>query len=192
MLSQNIDIKALRTGDEMEFHRFFNLFYPRLMSLACRFVPEYVAEDIVQDVFIKYWEQKEMLTPDSLHSYLYKCTQNDCLNYIKHQHIEDDYASMVREAEERILMIAEHSDVNVLWNEMLERDVRKMLREAIEKLPPKCREAFVLSFYHELTYKEIAVRMGISSRTVEEHVQKAYKVLRDLLKHLLFFILMSI
>ena len=183
MLSPDIDLQALQKGNEMEFHRFFNLFYPRLMSLACRFVPEYVAEDLVQDVFIRYWEQKEMLKPDSLHSYLYKCTQNNCLNYIKHQHVEDDYASMVREAEERILAMAEHSDVNILWNEMLERDVRKTLNEAIEKLPPKCREAFVLSFYHEMTYKEIGERMGVSPRTVEEHVQKAHKVLRDLLKH---------
>ena len=55
------------------------------MSVACRFVPEHIAEDIVQSVFVMYWEQKSTLTPNAIHSFLYKCTQNNCLNYLKHQ-----------------------------------------------------------------------------------------------------------
>ena len=71
------------------------------------------------------------------------------------------------------------SDANELWNEVVERDIRKLLKASISKLPPKCRQAFELSYFKEMTYKEIAEAMHISSRTVEEHVQKATKFLRD-------------
>ena len=85
MQTISIDINKVQKGDEAEFRLLFNLFYPRLMSVACRFVPEHIAEDIVQSVFVMYWEQKFTLTPNAIHSFLYKCTQNNCLNYLKHQ-----------------------------------------------------------------------------------------------------------
>ena len=191
MTNQDIDIVSLQEGNEEEFHRLFNQLYPRLMSLACRFVPEFIAADIVQEVFIMYWEQKNSLFPDSIYSYLYKSTQNNCLNYLKHQTIESDYAETLQEAARRVQMMEENTDNNVLWNEVLERDVKKQLQLAIDTLPAKCKEAFILSFYHDLTYKEIGERMNISPRTVEDHVQKAYKILRKLLKHLLFILLLS-
>ena len=192
MTVQNINIAEIQAGNEIEFHRLFNLYYPRLMSLACRFVPEFIAADIVQDIFVMYWEQKKSITPNSLYSYLCKSTQNNCLNYIKHQTIETDYAEMLLDAERQIQFMKENTDNNILWNEILERDTKKQLEAAIESLPAKCKEAFILSFYQELTYKEIGERMHISPRTVEEHVQKAYKILRVSLKHLLFILLIGL
>ena len=184
--SNSIDIEKIKKGDETEFRLLFNVFYPRLMSVACRFVPEYVAEDSVQSVFVMYWEQKTTLIPNAIHSFLYKCTQNNCLNYLKHQAIVIGHEEEVRLAEERISFQLEDSDANELWNEVVERDIRKLLEESIAKLPPKCRQAFELSYFKEMTYKEIAEVMQISSRTVEEHVQKATKFLRADLKEILF------
>lgn len=181
----------LRKGDETEFRLLFHLFYPRLMALACRFVPEFIAEDMVQNVFAMYWEQKAMLDPHHIHSFLYKCTQNTCLNYVKHQSIVLGHEEEVRLAEERIAFQLAHSDANELWNEVVERDVHQILMDSIAKLPPKCREAFEYSYFKEMTYKEIAEVMHISPRTVEEHVQKATKFLRADLKDILFcFLLM--
>lgn len=185
----SIDMEKVQKGDEGEFRLLFNLFYPRLMSVACRFVAEHVAEDIVQNVFVMYWEQKCTLIPNAIHSFLYKCTQNSCLNYLKHQAILSGYEDEVRLAEERIVFQAESSDANELWNEIVERDIRELLEASIAKLPPKCRQAFELAYFNEMTHKEIAEIMQISSRTVEEHVQKATKFLRADLKHVLFCML---
>ena len=77
MQTISIDINKVQKGDETEFRLLFNLFYPRLMSVACRFVPEHIAEDIVQSVFVMYWEQKSALIPNAIHSFLYKCTHNN-------------------------------------------------------------------------------------------------------------------
>ena len=176
MQTISIDINKVQKGDEAEFRLLFNLFYPRLMSVACRFVPEHIAEDIVQSVFVMYWEQKSTLTPNAIHSFLYKCTQNNCLNYLKHQAVVLGHEEEVRLAEERMAFQLAGSDANELWNEVVERDIRKLLEASISKLPPKC-------------YKEIAEAMHISSRTVEEHVQKATKFLREDLKEVLFCLL---
>ena len=189
MQTISIDINKVQKGDETEFRLLFNLFYPRLMSVACRFVPEHIAEDIVQSVFVMYWEQKSTLTPNAIHSFLYKCTQNNCLNYLKHQAVVLGHEEEVCLAEERMVFQLAGSDANELWNEVVERDIRKLLKASISKLPPKCRQAFELSYFKEMTYKEIAEAMHISSRTVEEHVQKATKFLREDLKEVLFCLL---
>lgn len=189
MQVNTIDINKVQKGDETEFRLLFNIFYPRLMSVACRFVPEYIAEDIVQSVFVMYWEQKAVLIPNAIHSFLYKCTQNNCLDYLKHQSIVLGHEEEVRLAEERIAFQLQGSDVNELWNEVVERDIKQLLEASIAKLPPKCRQAFELSYFNEMTYREIAEVMHISPRTVEEHVQKATKFLRADLKEILFCLL---
>lgn len=189
MQVDTIDINKVQKGDETEFRLLFNIFYPRLMSVACRFVPEYIAEDIVQSVFVMYWEQKAVLIPNAIHSFLYKCTQNNCLDYLKHQSVVLGHEEEVRLAEERIAFQLQGSDVNELWNEVVERDIKQLLEASIAKLPPKCRQAFELSYFNEMTYREIAEVMHISPRTVEEHVQKATKFLRADLKEILFCLL---
>ena len=67
-----------------------------MMAFACRFVSEEVAEDMVQDVFVMYWEKRASMSPDSIRSFLFKCTQNQCLNFLKHQNVVRDWEDNVR------------------------------------------------------------------------------------------------
>ena len=67
-----IDIQKVKDGDQVVFKSFFECFYPKLMALACRFVDEHVAKDLVQDVFASYWEQKKLIDADNIQSFLYK------------------------------------------------------------------------------------------------------------------------
>ena len=187
--SSDIDLDKLKDGDEREFRLFFNMFYPRMMSVACRFVAEADAEDIVQGVFLKYWENRTALSPDTIHSYLYKCTQNSCLNHIKHQAVVSGHLRSVNLAEERIAFQNANSGRSDSWENVVARDVRKLLDEKISALSPKCREAFLLSFYSGLTYREISEVMDISPRTVEEYVQKSTKHLRAELKDILLSVM---
>ena len=61
------------------------------MVHACKFVDEEVAEDIVHDVFVAYWEQHHMIVSSRLAAFLFKATQNSCLNYLKHQKVVENY-----------------------------------------------------------------------------------------------------
>ena len=72
------------------FKRLFEFLYPRMMSLACRFVDDETAKDLVQDVFVDYWEQQHTLHLTNPSSYLYKSIQNKCLNHIRHQAVEEN------------------------------------------------------------------------------------------------------
>ena len=73
-------------GDSIShFRQVYDELYPKLMVHACKFVDEEVAEDIVHDVFVAYWEQHHMIVSSRLAAFLFKATQNSCLNYLKHQ-----------------------------------------------------------------------------------------------------------
>lgn len=174
-----VDIERIKQGDEKAFASFFTFFYPKLMALACRFVDEYVAEDLVQEVFASYWERKESIEADRLQSFLYKWLQNRCLDYLKHRMVVNDYEAEVRLAEMRIAFLAESADSNDILQRLASHDLRNLLEEAIGKLPVKCGEAFRLCYLHDLSHKEIAAVMHISVRTVEGHIRQGLNYLRQ-------------
>lgn len=180
----SFDVDKIREGDEEAFQSFFEAFYPKLKALACRFVDEQAADDLVQDVFASYWERKESIHADNIQSFLFKCLQNKCLNFIKHQMVEEEYESRVRIAEARIAYLAETTDNNHVLEQVMNRDLREIIEKSVEKLPPKCAQAFRLCYFHDVDRKEVAELMGISPRTVDGHIQQALNFLREDLKDL--------
>lgn len=184
-----IDIQKVKEGDSTAFKSLFECFYPKLMALACRFVDEQVAKDLVQDVFASYWEQKKLIEADNIQSYLYKWIQNRCLNYIKHQMVVEEYEARVRMAEARIAFFTDRMDTNDVLKQVINQDLRELIDISVKKLPPKTAEAFRLCYYHDLSHKEIAEVMDISHRTVETHIRNAILFLRKDLKDLLLLYL---
>ena len=144
-MEAKIDIEKVRKGDHAAFKTFFECFYPKLMALACRFVDEQVAKDLVQEVFTSYWEQKKVIQPDNIQSFLFKWLQNSCLNHIKHQMIVDEYESCVRIAEARIAFWGESTDSNDVLKSVINQDLREIIELSVNKLPPKCAQAFRLA-----------------------------------------------
>lgn len=189
-MEAKIDIEKIRKGDRVAFKAFFECFYPRLMALACRFVDEQVAKDLVQEVFTSYWEQKGIIQPDNIQSFLFKWLQNNCLNHIKHQMVVDEYVSRVRIAEARIAFYSETSDANDVLKSVINQDLREIIELSVNKLPPKCAQAFRLAYFHDMSHKDIAEIMDISLRTVEGHVRQALVFLREDLKDLFILIFM--
>lgn len=181
-------MSQVKAGDLNAFKNFFEFFYPKLMALACRFVSDETAKDIVQEIFATYWEQKESIEADNIHSYLFKCVQNKCLNYLKHEMIVDE--AHIRIAEQRILSISSSSDSNDTLQNLITRDIYEVVESSVQKLPPRCAEAFRLCFFHDLPQKEVAVIMNISLRTVETHIRNAVAFLKTDLHDLLLLILL--
>ncbi len=176
--SDQLLVDRLRNKDTSAFEHVFNEFYGLLKSYAMRFMddPE-DAEEIIQEVFVKFWEKCETLAPDSsIKSYLYRSVHNTCLNTIKHEKVKDSYRQyMVHFMEE-----AAESDLAPKENE----NIQKRIFDAIDDLPPRCSEIFKLSRFEGLKYQEIADHLGISIKTVEVQMGKALKTLREVLKDL--------
>lgn len=184
-----IDIERIKQGDEKAFASFFIFFYPKLMALAYRFVDEYAAEDLVQEVFALYWERKETIQVEHLQSFLYKWLQNKCLDYLKHRKVVNDYEAEVRLAEMRIAFLTESADSNEVLKQIVSHDLRNLLEEIIGKLPAKCAEILRLCYLHDLSHKEIADIMQISVRTVEGHIRQGLIYLRAYLQNTAIYIL---
>ena len=123
------------------------------------------SEDIVQTVFVNTWNMiQEGKVPDNLKSYLYCAVRNASLKYLANE-IKTPFEN-IREAE----------DVSDDVIDTSERDAR--LWKAVEDLPVRCRKVFLLCKRDGLSYREVAQTLGISEKTVENHVSKAMKALR--------------
>ncbi|WP_432712068.1 sigma-70 family RNA polymerase sigma factor, partial [Pedobacter sp.] len=128
-----------------------------------------IAEEIVQDVFLKLWEDKALLpTIISLKPYLYRSVINASINAVNRQR-------NIEKHHEKIAEHDSHHDIDVLDEQ--NALIVQLYRE-IELLPEKCRKVFKLSRLEGLKYRDIALQLGISEKTVENHMSNALRILR--------------
>lgn len=189
MKDSSFDIEKIKEGDLSAFHQFFHALYPHLVALASRYVDEYTAEDLVQNVFLFYWEKKATLEINDIRVFLYKCTQNSCLDYLKHRMVIEEYERKVRIGEARLLWLKENSDENEVIRSVINQDLYDMINESINKLSPKCAEIFRLCYFEDMSHKDIMEKEGLSPRTVEWYIRQAILFIRKDLKHLFLYIL---
>jgi len=179
--------ELIKSGNKSEFDKLFRSYYQDL----CRFAiylscsPEN-AEEVVQDLFFKIWENKKSLKiHTSAKSYLFTSVRNSVYNLHKHQKVKDRFIEHSKAASE-IIEDENHLDA--------EQEMIIKINNAIELMPEKRREVFKLSKVEGYKYKEIAEKLNISVKTVENHMGEALKFLRTNLnkQELLFlFILLD-
>lgn len=165
-------IEDIKKGCKAAFRYAFDYFYVSLCNYLSNLIhnPD-LAEDIVQEVFITLWnKRKTIIITTSLKKYLYKSCYNRYIDiYRKNQRTY----KKLEELRYVKLMELQEEDLT-LKQEKLER-----LQEVIENLPPKCKQVFLLSKYEGLKYLEIAQKLDISVKTVENQIGKAYNKLRE-------------
>ena len=167
--------EQIKQGNIKAFENMFHKYYNYLCSYAEKFTGDaIVAEEIVQDFFVDFWEKKEVLNIDrSLKYYLFGSVRNRCFNHIQHEKTKTRYAQKIFDEQEKL-----NSDDDVF----IEIDLVKKIEEGIQSLPEKRREIFRLSRQEGLKYAEIAKKLKISIKTVETHMGLAIKSLREILK----------
>ena len=131
------------------------------------------------------WEKRDTLNiQTSAKSYLYAMVRNACLNLIKHQKIKQKYVG-----EELALATDGYESVT---HEVSSRELEVRISNALETLPEQCRLVFKLSRFEELKYAEIAAHLNISVKTVENHMGKALRLMREQLKDYLPLIITTL
>src|SRR4051794_36467953 len=143
-----------------------------MYSYACTILKdEMEAEEIVQNVFVRLWEKQNSLRIEtSLKAYLYRMIYNDCMNQIKHK------AVVLKFQKEKMYVMK--NERNNADDRISSTQLNEQLSNALLELPQQCRTVFQLSRFEELKYREIAVQLGISEKTVENQMGKALKLLR--------------
>lgn len=130
-----------------------------------------IAEDVVQNVFVKVWENRNSLKPThSIKGFLYRSVYNGCINaYKKNRSV----TVLERKYIEELDRIVEERDTEVL------EKLTRLVKLAIEELPPKCKEIFLLSKKEGLTNIEISEYLGISKNTIERQINIAFSKIRE-------------
>ncbi len=164
-------LQQIGNGNESAFEVLFKQHYRVLCNYAYgRISDREEAEEIVQDVFCRIWEQREKLVNlQSVKAYLFRCVHNSCLNRIRHHKIKQEY--MEHSVRENAIEVPPATGFQL-------KELQDKLQAAISALPEQCGLVFKLSRFEELSYKEIASVLGISVKTVENHMGKALKIMR--------------
>jgi len=169
-------------GDKDSFQVLFKSNFKRLHSYAYGLLQNSEdAEEMVQQVFFKLWERYASLEiMGSLDAYLYRAVHNECINHLKHQKIKNKHRSLVT--------YINQNEMGVEAKEVETKELKMQIAGALNELPGQCRTVFQLSRFGDLKYKEIAEQMNISIKTVENHMGKAFKLMRMKLAEFLVFI----
>lgn len=169
-------LRRMAEGDKNAFRFFFDKYYADL----CNFVNYYIndaemAEELVQDIYVYVWENREKIKiRSSVKSYLYSASKNKSLNYIRNEKIKQRRFKNYQD---------QQTDSGQLEESYLDTpQLQEILKKSIASLPARCREIYVLSRDEELTHKEIAERLNLSPKSVENQIGIALKKMREQLQ----------
>ena len=182
---ERILLEKLRNGDQSAFTVIFTKYYEDLVRFAFGYTKNSdTSEEIVQEVFLKFWENRDTLVINSsLKSLLLKTVQNRSIDSLRHKSITHKYASVFLEHP----ILSENDTENYILHSELEAHFNK----AMDRIPVEYAEVFRMSRMEALNYQEIARKLGVSVRTVEVRISKALSLLRKELKDFLLIILIA-
>ena len=182
-LSESELVAGLRNSNEMVFETIFRNFYERLCNYANSMINDMdEAEEIVQNTFLVIWERRESTEiHTSVKSYLYQSVHNNCLNRIKHYKVRRQYSEYYQHHAIQSIDSTSH--------ELIGAELEQQINKAIEALPRQCKTIFKLSRFENLTYAEIASQLKLSVKTVDNHMVRALRILREKLRDYIPFLL---
>ena len=163
----------VKTGDQKALKELFTIYFPRLNDFARKIIRDQgISEDIVQEAFLKVWENRGEI--ESLHTeaFLFKMVRNRCLDYIKHLKVISNRLYEIQETSR----YEELYRIDFIGNEpylLIEEELKTRIERTIQDLPGRCREVFVLSRLNGLKNREIADKLNISIKNVERHLNRA-------------------
>jgi RNA polymerase sigma-70 factor (ECF subfamily) len=177
-------ISLWKEGDEKAFECLYKRYVVYLTNIATKKTTSIdIAKDCVQEVFLSVYHRKdELQTTTSLKSYLYTALQHKIYNHYQ--------KVLTRIKYEQAASVNLKIVGNNLNEEFESKDLEKQIQEKILSLPPQCRKVFLLSREEQLPYKEIAKQLNISVNTVDQHIQKALRILKNTvgrMTHLFFW-----
>ena len=167
-----------------EFGLLFEQYKTHFVMIARSYVRDaMVAEDLVMDCFITFWENRDKIEiTHTVPAYILTSVKRRCLNWLRDQSIhlkaqEEIHSTALRVITARIATI-EMSDPNSLYLE----EISVIIKREFEKMPEQTRKVFLANRFNDMTYREIGEKFGLSFNQVNFEIRKATQILRSSLK----------
>jgi len=178
--------RKIKTGGKVAYQVLFERYAPQVYQFSLSYLKnEADSEELVQDVFLKIWEKRETLDESkNLKSFIFKIAVNTIYDFIRHKNVETAFADYAR--------LNFKTDDNYTWHSVIFNEMQQNLEDIVAKLPEQQQSIFHLSKLQGLTNDEIAEKLDLSKRTVENHLYRAISYLKEYFKNdtviaLLFF-----
>lgn len=164
-------LECIASGDGEAYRLLFRRWYPKVKVFLARFLgDDNVAEDLAQDIFVRIWTFGPALTEiRDFDSYIFKMTRNTALNYVRDRKIGQEITSVT---------IMDDLDIEDVYS-VKEKEL--IIRLQVEQMPPQRQRVFKMSRQQGLSNEKIAEILGVSKRTVENHLTDALRSLREVL-----------
>ena len=172
-------IRLIKSGDERFLEVLFKLYYSRLCIYATTLIkiPD-LAEEIVQETFIKLWENRALIKIDiSFKAYIFRCVHNNCINYLKKSDV------VRRQTKQMYDEIIYHNEVALqnfsseIIDSLVSEELESRLNNALNDLPTQSRKIFLMNRFDQSSYNDIAKELNISVNTVKTQMKRAIKKL---------------
>ncbi len=166
--SEKALLDAIANRNELAFAQFYELNWDSLFMAAFKVLKdEETCKDIVQEVFLSFWNHQNHQEIANVQAYLHQSVRYRVLMMLRKSKISERHLELMRnQAENTTEILLEYQELN------------QTVEQSIQSLPAKCQEVFRLSRFEHLSNREIADRLNISVRTVETHIGNALRKLK--------------
>lgn len=171
--SDNELVTLLKAGNEAAFAEIYSRYWEKMVSYAVRLTKsQEESADITQEIFVSLWNRRtEVVIKGTLASYLIKSTRNLSLRYLERNVAGEGFFEELNE-----YIIDKSQNIE---NGISLRDLQASIDLSISKLPKKMREIYILSRDEQLSYREIAQKLGIAEGTVKKQISNALKAISE-------------
>lgn len=172
-------IILLKEGDEKAFTTLYRRYWSKVYNFSRLYLSSILEiEEVVQEVFVKVWESRSLLREDdNFKGFLFVITRNLVFNQFRRSFNENAY---------KLTVLSSIMPYYNLEEELTAADLQEFIEKMVKELPPRQQEVFNLSRNAHLTYMEISIRLNISEKTVERHINEALKFLK---KNIMFYLI---
>jgi RNA polymerase sigma-70 factor (ECF subfamily) len=184
LLADEILTKLLKADDETAFKEIYIRYWKLLFNAAYfRLASKETAKELVQNLFLSIWENRNTLSINNLQYYLQAAIKNRVINHIETTLVQKKYQQHIKET---FSNQSSETEATVQYNELY-----LAFEKALQQLPQKTREVFKMSRFEHLSVKEIALHFNLSEKAVEYHITSSLKALRLNLKDFMLTALLA-
>jgi RNA polymerase sigma-70 factor (ECF subfamily) len=172
LYNENELLQKIAEGDELAFRKLFARYQSYINLLAIRMAgSEALAEDIVQDTFLKVWINRKTLTAkENFGGWLYHIAVNNTLNALKRIDHQEKYAKYLQREGTPLYSLPDIADEK--------KELETILMEAVEQLPPRQKQTYMLVKVKRMAHKEAANQLQVSTETIKSNLDHAIRFIR--------------